>query len=438
MIDNIKPKEATAIVNSLIGGVVPKIGVQHITVGRSEEIEAFVTALEDVKNGHSMTKFWIGDFGSGKSFMLHLLNTVALKQKFVVTNADFTPDNRLYSNDGKGVMLYSSIMDNIAIQTKPEGGALPTLLEKWIEQIITKTAEESNISFTEIREEQYLPLIQKNIMQTINEITEVGGFDFGTVIMKYYEGYIKDDEQLRRNALKWLKGEYRTKTEAKQDLGVREIINDLNYYDMLKNFCKLFVSMGYSGFMINLDEAINLYKISTSVMREKNYEKILTIYNDCFQGKVTNLFFNFAGTREFLENERRGLFSYHALKSRLETNKFETTEIRDFAQPVIRLMPLDHNEIFVLLKKLKAIFDFNYKTSIDISDNDIHQFMEEMFNKPGASEFLTPREVIRDFLNILNILRQNPTVDKNKLFGEIEISDERPDELALIDSIEEL
>ena len=436
MID-IKPKEATSIINSLIGGVVPKIGVQHITVGRSEEINAFVSALEDVKNGHSMVKFWIGDYGSGKSFMLHLLNTVALKQKFVVANADFTPDNRLYSNDGKGVALYSALMDNLAIQTKPEGGALPTLLEKWIEQVITKTAEENKISLTDIRNEQYLKLIQTNIMKTINEITDVGGFDFGMVVMKYYEGYIKDDEHLRRNALKWLKGEYRTKTEAKQDLGVREVINDLNYYDMLKNFCKLFVNMGYSGFMVNLDEAINLYKISTSVMREKNYEKILTIYNDCFQGKVTNLLFNFAGTKEVLENERRGLFSYNALKSRLETNKFETAEIRDFAQPVIRLMPLDHNEIFVLLKKLKAIFDFNYKTEIDISDNQVQQFMEELFNKPGASEFLTPREVIRDFLNILNIIRQNPTVDKNKLFGELEISDERPSEVSL-DSIEEL
>lgn len=244
MIDNIKPKEATSIINSLLGGVVPKIGVQHITVGRSEEVASFVTALEDVKNGHSMAKFWIGDFGSGKSFMLHLLNTVALKQKFVVANADFTPDNRLYSNDGKGVMLYSAIMDNVAIQTKPEGGALPTLLEKWIEQIITKTAEENNILLKSIREEQYFSLIQKNLMKTISEITEVGSFDFGTVIMKYYEGYIKDDEQLRRNALKWLKGEYRTKTEAKQELGVRDIINDLNYYDMLKNFCKLFVNMG--------------------------------------------------------------------------------------------------------------------------------------------------------------------------------------------------
>jgi hypothetical protein len=438
MIDNIKPKEATSIINSLVGGVVPKIGVQHITVGRSEEIAAFISALEDVKNGHSMAKFWVGDFGSGKSFMLHLLNTVALKQKFVVANADFTPDNRLYSNDGKSVILYAAIMDNIAIQTKPEGGALQTLLEKWIEQVITKTAEENYISLAEIRNEQYFGLIQNAIMKTINEITEVGGFDFGYVIVKYYEGYIKNDELLRRNALKWLKGEYKTKTEARQDLGVREIINDSNYYDMLKNFCKLFVSMGYSGFMINLDEAINLYKISTAAAREKNYEKILSIYNDCYQGKVSNLFINFAGTKEFLENERRGLFSYQALKSRLETNKFETLEIRDFAQPVITLAPMDHNEIFVLLKKLKLIFDFNYKTELNITDEEISAFMEEMFNKPGASEFLTPREVIRDFLNILNIIRQNPEVDKRRLFGEIEISDERPSNLILLDSIEEL
>lgn len=437
MIENIKPKEATAIINSLIGGVVPKIGVQHITVGRSEEIEAFVTSLNDVINGHSMVKFWIGDFGSGKSFMLHLLNTVALKQKFVVANADFTPDNRLYSNDGKATALYTAIIDNIAIQTKPEGGALSTLLEKWVEQTITRTAEENEISLSDIRNEQYLGLVQTNIMKTINELTDVGGYDFGIVVMKYYEGYIRDDENLRRNSLKWLKGEYTTKTEAKQELGVREIINDLNYYDMLKNFCKLFVSMGYSGFMINLDEAINLYKISTSAMREKNYEKILSIYNDCFQGKVTNLFFNFAGTKDVLENERRGLFSYNALKTRLETNKFETAEIRDFAQPVIKLLPLDHNEIFVLLKKLKAIFNFNYKTEVNISDEEIHQFMEEIFNKPGASEFLTPREVIRDFLNILNILRQNPGVDKAQLFGDLQVSDERPQELTL-DNIEEL
>lgn len=437
MISNLKPKEATAIINSLLGGVVPKIGVQHITVGRSPEVEAFLSALEDVKNGHSIVKFWIGEFGSGKSFMLHLLNTVALKQKFVVANADFTPDNRLYSNDGKGVALYAAIMDNVSIQTKPEGGALPTLLDKWIEQIMMQTAQSNGISLGEIRDEQHQQLVQNDIMKTVNEITEVGGFDFAWVVVKYYEGFIKEDDLLRRNALKWLKGEYKTKTEARADLGVREIINDLNYYDMLKNFCKLFVSIGYSGFMINLDEAINLYKISTSVMREKNYEKILSIYNDCFQGKISNLFINFAGTKEVLENPRRGLFSYQALKSRLETNKFETQQIRDFAQPVIRLMPLDHNEIFVLLKKLKLVFDFNYKIDLAVTDADIQQFMVELFNKPGANEFLTPREVIRDFLNILSIIRQNPGIDKKKLFGDLEIKDERPNETILAD-IEEL
>lgn len=426
MIENIKPREATSIINSLLGGVVPKTGVQHITVGRSAEIQAFINALEDVKNGHSMVKFWIGDFGSGKSFMMHLLNTVAMKQKFVVANADFTPQNRIYASDGKSLALYTAIIDNLAIQTKPEGGALSTLMEKWIEQIITKAAQENNISIENIRNEQYEKLIQDYIMRTVNELTDVGGFDFGLVIMKYYQGYIKDDELLRKNALRWLKGEYHTKTEARQDLGVRDIIGDDNFYDMLKNFCKLFVSIGYSGFMINLDEAINLYKIPTAAMREKNYEKILSIYNDCFQGKVSNLFFNFAGTREFLENERRGLFSYQALKSRLETNKFESQEIRDFAQPVIRLMPLNATEIFVLLQKLKQVFDINYKTNVDITSEDIQLFMEELFNRPGASEFLTPREVIRDFLNIMSILRQNPGFDKAKLFADIEVKDERP------------
>lgn len=433
----IKTKEATAIINSLSGGVVPRIGVQHITVGRDLETKAFTSVLDDVKNGHSVMKFWIGDFGSGKSFMLHLLNTVAIKQKFVVSNADFTPDNRLYSNDGKARILYSAIMDNIAIQTKPEGGALPTLLDKWIEKVVMQTSQEKKISLTEIREEKYIDLIQYNIGQILNEITEVGGFDFSVVVMKYYEGYIKGDEYLRLNALKWLKGEYKTKTEARNDLGVREIINDLNYYDMLKNFCSLFVSIGYSGFVINLDEAVNLYKITNLSARSKNYEKILSMFNDCYQGKISNLFINFAGTKKFLEDERKGLFSYDALKTRLESNKYESLEYRDLAQPVIKLTPLDNNQIFVLLVKLKTIFDMNYQTHIDIDDSYIKRFMEEIFNQPGADEFLTPREVIKDFISILNLIRQNPSIDKNTLISNLEITEEKVDNM-IIDGIEEL
>lgn len=437
MSTNIKSKEATEIINSLIGGIVPRLGVQHIAVGRDDEIAAVVAALEDVKNGHNTMKFWIGDFGSGKSFMFHLIKTVALKQKYVVANADFTPDNRLYANDGKAVALYSAIVDNISINTKPDGGALPTLLEKWIDQVIEQMASETNVSLAEIRTEEYMPLVQVRIQKIINEITEVGGFDFGVIVMKYYEGYMTNDDQLSRNALRWLKGEYKTKTEARQDLGVREIINDQNYYDMLKNFTKLFVSMGYSGFVINLDEAINLYKISTSVMREKNYEKILSIYNDCYQGKVSNMFFNIAGTRDFLENERRGLYCYNALKSRLEPNKYAIEGIKDFAQPVIKLTPINHNEIFVLLSNLKNIFDFNYKVQIKINETDIKSFMEEIYNKPGVSEFLLPREVIRNFLNILSVLRQNPTVKFKDLIKDIQMEGEKPQD-DFLSSIQEL
>jgi len=222
-----------------------------------------------------------------------------------------------------------------------------------------------------------------------------------------------------------LKGEYATKTEARNDLGVGDIVNDRNYYDMLKNFCRLFVSIGYNGLIVNLDEAVNLYNIVNPGMRQRNYEKLLSIYNDCFQGKTAHLFVNVAGTTDVLEDPQKGFYSYDALKTRLKVNLFETAELRDYAQPVVRLMPLTHNEIFVLLQNLKEIFDFNYQVEIDFPEKDIRTFMEEIFNRPEAEEFLTPREVIRDFLNILNILRQNPEAEKSKLFQEISLSHEQ-------------
>ncbi len=433
----IKAKEATAIINSLVGGVVPKLGIQHITVGRKKEIDAMLNSLEEIAGGHSLVKFWIGDFGSGKSFMLHLINTVAMKQKFVVSNADFTPEKRLYANDRKAVALYSTIIDNLAIQTKPNGGALPILLEKWIEKVIMETATKHQFAISQINEPENKRLIENAIQQIVNEISAVGGFNFGVVLLKYLDGFLTSDTLLQKNALRWLKGEYTTKTEARKDLGVREIINDQNYYDMLKIFCRFFTFIGYKGFLINLDEAINLYKIAQRTVRDKNYEKILSIYNDCFQGNTANLFFNFAGTKEFLEDERKGLFSYNALKTRLEGNKFESLGFRDFSQPVIKLVPLNHEEIFVLLQKLKQIFEINYACSIAMSDQEIHQFMEHLLNQPGAAEFLTPREVIRDFLNLLNILRQNPNMDKAAIFKSFDSSESTTVDLSEL-NIEEL
>lgn len=414
-----KIKESSAIINSLNAGVVPNIGLQYILVGREKEIEAIDNCLEDISRGNNIVKFWIGDFGSGKSFMLNLLKGIAIKKNFVVASADFDTDRRLYSNEGKALLTYSKLIDSLSIQTKSDGNALPIIIEKWIESSIIRIADEKNILPEELRESKYFNIVQTGIIKILNNITDVGGFDFGLVLSKYFEGYINSDDNLMKSALKWLRGEYTTKTEAKMNLGVREIINDSNYYDMLKNFSKFFIQLGYKGFVINFDEAINLYK-TISKMREKNYEKILSIYNDCYQDKGHNLLINFAGTEEFLTNEVRGLYSYPALRSRLLLNKYETNEIRDYSQPVIKLIPLNNNEIFVLLKNIKSVFDFNYSIKININDNDIQQFMEEIFNRPGTGEFLTPREVIKEFINILNILKQNPEVDKKILFKKIE------------------
>lgn len=435
---NVKPKEATEIINSLISGTVPRIGIQHIAVGRDEEIQAMLQTLEDVKNGHNAVKFWIGEFGSGKSFMLHLMKVVALKQKFVVAQADFSPEIRLYGTDGKSLALYKNLMDSISIQTKPEGGALPTLIEKWIDQIFEKTAEQQGVSLGAIRNPNYYSLVENNLLKTINAITEADSFDFGYVIKRYYDGFITNNDELKRNALRWLKGEYRSKTAARMDLNVREIVNDQNWYNMIKNWCRLFVSIGYSGFMVNLDEAINLYKIPSSIMRAKNYEKILTIYNDCYQGNGGNLFVNFAGTNEFLENKRRGIYSYDALKSRIEPNRYAVQGIKDFAQPVIKIEPIDNVSIFILLKNLKDIIDFHYEVHLEVTEENIRAYMEEIYNRPGAAEFLMPREVIRDFLNILSVLRQNSSLSFNDLCKKIEIKDERPSIDTLLDSIEEL
>jgi len=432
--NNIKPKESTAIINALSGGVVPNVGIQYITVGRSEEINAGLKSMEEVQNGNSVVKFWVGDYGSGKSFMLHLLKTIALKQNMVVAMADFSPERRLYDNDRRAVAIYSKLIESLSIQTKQDGDALQIILEKWIEQVMADTAQELNVPITEIRDQKYKTPIQNNIVKTINKITEVGGYEFGLVVTKYFEGYLEDNSTLTKCALRWLRGEYTTKTDAKNDLGVREIIADQNYYDMLKNLAKFFVHIGYAGLMINLDEAINLYKIVQSNVREKNYEKILMIYNDCLQGKTSNLFINFGGTKDFLENERRGLFSYPALKSRLEGNQYETTFARDFAQPVIYLYPLSHEEIFVLLQKLKEIFDFNFGVNINILDEDIKLYMEGVFNKPGTDKYLTPREVIKGFLDILSIMRQNPSLDKKEIIKSTEVKPAEPS--GDIDSIE--
>lgn len=415
---NIKKKDSAAILQSLGGGVVPRTGLEHVVVGRRAEIEQVLRELEMVKAGASIIKFVIGDFGSGKTFLLYLIRHVALRQRFAVADADFTPERRLYANDGKAVALYTELVKNLSIATRPDGGALQVIIDRWVSEIQTQVANQLNLQGAAFNDPRLVQGVYAAIRTAMVQVEHMsGGYDFAEVINAYYRGYVEDNDALMKAALRWMRGEYQTRSDARRDLGVREIIHDGNWYDYLKVMATFVTAIGYAGLVVNLDEAINLYKISHAQNRNKNYEFILSIYNDVMQGRVSHLYVLFGGTLEFLSDERRGLYSYEALRSRLAPNKFETGQFRDLNQPVLKLTPLRPEELLALMQKLRDIHAVHYGYEPTVTDAEIQAFLTRIMSRPGAQHFLTAREVVRTFLQALNILQQNPEMDKTAILG---------------------
>jgi len=418
MAGKLRKKDSTAILNSLYGGVVPNRGLEYIMVGRKEEATQILKDLETVKDGASLIKFIIGAFGSGKTFLQALIQQVAFSEKFVVGKVDFDANRRLYGAGGKAVATYSEMMKNLSIATSPDGNALPIILDQWISEVQTKTMREKGYGSVAYDNPQFIEDVEHEITETATKMDGlVGGFDFVRVLMQYFKGFVEDNNSLQRSALRWLRGEYSTKTEARGDLGVRDIIDDSNYYDYIKVIAQFVRQIGYSGLVVNFDEAINLYKITHPQARDKNYETILKIFNDTLQGNVVGLYIIFSGTPEFLEDERRGLYSYEAIKRRLVLNKFESNEFRDLSQPVIKLTPLKHEELFLLLKNLVAIHAFHYDYEPNVIGAEIQSFIIQEYSRPGAVENLTASDIIRTFIGGLNILQQNSEFDRTRIFG---------------------
>jgi len=421
----IKKRDSAAILGSLTGGVVPSRGIQHIMVGRNEEAKQIMNDLDSIQKGASVIKFFIGPFGSGKSFIQGFIKQLAFNEKFVVSISDFTADRRLYATDGRAVATYTELMRNISTATQPEGNALPSILEKWVNQILDRVSQRDSFSSINLQDSIFLEEVKAEIRLQVSKLdTLTGGFDFANMLVKYFEGFVEGNEDLQRRTLRWLRGEYGTRTEARGDLGVREIINDANWYHYLKIVSQFVKEIGYSGLVINFDEAINLYKIIHPQAREKNYETILHLFNDTLQGNVEGLYLTISGTNEFLEDERRGLFSYGALKRRLETNKYETDAHRDLLQPVIKLSPLKSDEIFTLLQRLRDIHGTHYGYEPQMTKDQIKDYIVKMYQRPGASEHLTVGEITREFLGILNLLYQNPDYDQTAIFQKWERSEE--------------
>lgn len=417
---NIKKRDSGAILNALSGGVVPSRGLHHIMVGRSDEAKQILDDLRNIKAGSSIIKLFIGPFGSGKSFIQALIKQIAFGEKFAVANADFTPERRLYGSEGKAVAIYTELMKNLSTATSPEGNALPSILDKWISEIQAKIAEEKYNGLVEFDNESFVQDVQAEITKVVSKMDDLtGGYDFSRILNLYFKGFVDDNEELQRMALRWLRGEYTTKTEARTDLGVRIIIDDSNYYEYIKVMSQFVKSIGYSGLVVNFDEAINLYKITHPQTREKNYETILKIYNDTLQGNMEGLYLTFGGTVEFLEDERKGLFSYGALKRRLQTNPYETKEHRDLSQPVIKISPLTHGQIQALLEILIVIHAGHHGYQAKVTIEEIRSFLKKEYSRPGAKDNLTVGEVIRNFLGALSMLQQHANYDRSELFGTV-------------------
>lgn len=412
----VNPKEADSIIKALEAGVVPRRGIQHLLVGRIKEVEEVITILDDISTGGSDIRFWVGDFGSGKSFMLRTIESLAIQKDLVVSTVDLTPTRRFYATDGKAKALYKEVVDNILIKTAQQGNAIATIIDEWIHNIIESVSEKEGISREDLLLKEHRKLIQNEIIQVMSSFESVGlSYEMGQAVAKYYEGVAENNNILKLLALRWIRGDIETKTESKRELGISTIINDDNWYEAIKNLAELFSSIGYKGFVINFDEAVNLYKLPMAQTRERNYEKILNIYNECKSNTAKGLFINFGTTRKTVFDEYRGMASYGALKGRLGDEASMDSKLINVKRTALPLKPLIVEDIYTLLESLSNIYNVHYKQNITMSHDNIQFYMEEQLNRPGADEFLTPRAVIKDYLEILDMRRQNPEVDISEI-----------------------
>ena len=395
------PKRVAAVIlNSLKGGVVPRIGLPYITVGREVEIRALLTDLSLIADGGASFRFLVGRYGAGKSFLLQTIRTHAMGEGFVVADADLSPERRLQGGQGQGLATYRELIRNISTKTRPEGGALNLILDRWVASCAD--ADEPAVNA------QLAPLEEM-----------VHGFDFARMLRRYRAAVSEGDEEAMSRVTKWIRGEYRTKSEARAELGSSTIISDDDWYDYVKLIARFLVCSGYKGMLVLIDELVNLYKIPSAITRQYNYEKILTMYNDTLQGKAQYLGMIMGGTPTSIEDRRRGVFSYEALRSRLTQGRFAREDLKDMLAPIIRLQPLTYEELLVLIEKLMQIHAGYFGWTPTLTENDLVDFLKIEFGRVGADTHLTPREVIRDFIELLDILCQNPDANVAELLQSV-------------------
>jgi hypothetical protein len=399
---------AQTVLNSLKGGVVPRIGLPYIAVGRKSEIEALLHDVDIIADGGASFRFIVGRYGSGKSFLLQTIRNYVMDRGFIVADADLSPERRLQGTRGQGLATYRELIGNLSTKTRPEGGALTLILDRWISSVQSEAAQETGLP---PGDPVLAQAVDRKIYAVTGQMSElVHGYEFGRLLSAYYHAYLDGDDATKAKVVRWFRGEYNLKKEAKDDLGVNIIVTDDDWYDYLKLFASFFRLAGYQGLIIMIDELVNIYKIPNSITRQYNYEKMLTMYNDTLQGKARYLGILMGATPQALEDKRRGIYSYEALRSRLSEGKFSRPGARDLLAPVIRLEPLTAEEMLVLCEKLAEMHAGLYAYERMVTTDDLVAFIKMEYGRIGADQNITPREVIRDFIELLDLLYQNPSM----------------------------
>lgn len=407
---------AQTLINSLKGGVVPRVGLPYVAVGRKAEIDALLRDVDIIADGGASFRFIVGKYGSGKSFLLQTVRNYVMARDFVVVDADLSPERRLRGTRGQGLATYRELIRNMSTKTRPEGGALSLILDRWINSLQQDVMAEQGLAMDDSALGAAVERKIGTVIAAVNEL--VHGFDFARLLTLYYRAYTQGDDETRANVLKWFRGEFNTKTEARQALGVAICITDDDWYEYLKLFASFLTQAGYAGMLVLVDELVNIYKVPHAVTRQYNYEKLLTMYNDAMQGRTHHLGMIFCGTPQCMEDPRRGVFSYEALRSRLAEGRFTASgEHTDLLSPVIRLRPLTYEELLVLIEKLAAIHTVLYDYEQILTQADMVDFLQIEFARIGADTHITPREIIRDFIEVLDITCQNPKLPVKKLLG---------------------
>jgi len=413
MASQVPNRIANILINALKGGVVPRVGLEYITVGRTQEIAAILHDIEMIEDGSASFRFIVGKYGSGKSFLLQTIRNYATAKGFVVVDADLSPERRFAGTKGQGLATYKELIRNLSTKSKPDGGALPLILEKWISGIQAVVKAGFNTSGDEFDD-----LVERQIYTVASSLEGmVNGFEFAKAVVTYWKAYRQDDGLMKSNVLKWFRGEYPSRKEAKEDLGINFIVTDETWYDFLKIFAAFLVGAGYKGLLVVIDELVNIFKIPNSITRANNYEKILTMYNDVLQGKASHIGFLMGGTPQCIEDKYKGVFSYEALRSRLAEGHFATDDIKDLSAPIIRLRMLSQEEMYILVEKLLHIHAQLYNYTPSLSHDELVYFLTVEYNRVGAETHITPREIIRDFIELVNILHQNPQKSVSEILG---------------------